>query len=272
MNQIIKERKCKFCNETLLLSSNVFSNHVKHCKKRPGSKDYTNLKISSNKRMDSNLGELKNFQVICGNEKCKKEFLVTEREKQYPLKEKYHCSRSCANSKKHSNETREKMSFSSKNSIRAQEVRNRRKRQIKTSQCLYCNETVEDRRFCNKEHRTLYGRIQWTEKQQYAIDCDFKFALKDYPDKFDFELIEKYGWYKSGRYKDVNINGVSRDHIYSINEGFKNNIDPKIISHPANCQLLRHSDNSKKHSKSGILLKDLLLKISEWKDYPSKSV
>lgn len=63
---------------------------------------------------------------------------------------------------------------------------------------------------------------------------------------------------------NINLNGISRDHIISINYGFKNNIDYKIISHPANCQLLRHSENSKKYTKCDLTLKELLNKIKKW--------
>ena len=50
----------------------------------------------SSGRSDKKYGELKKFGVICV--KCEKEFEVTEREKLHPQKEKYYCSRSCANS------------------------------------------------------------------------------------------------------------------------------------------------------------------------------
>lgn len=42
------------------------------------------------------------------------------------------------------------------------------------------------------------------------------------------------------------------------------NIDPEIMKHPANCQLLLHSNNIKKNSKSNISLNDLIEKIKHW--------
>ena len=60
------------------------------------------------------------------------------------------------------------------------------------------------------------------------------------------------------------MNGVSRDHIISINYGFKNNILPEIISHPANCQLLRHNENISKGKKCDLILEQLINKIKEW--------
>lgn len=98
---------------------------------------------------------------------------------------------------------------------------------------------------------------------RYRQLCEFKFSLNDYPDKFDFELIEKYGWYSASN-RSNNINGVSRDHIYSIKNGFINNVDPKIMSHPANCRLILHRDNQKKKNKSNISLNELKEKIKHW--------
>lgn len=52
--------------------------------------------------------------------------------------------------------------------------------------------------------------------------------------------------------------------MYSVKEGFKNNIDVKYLKHPANCQLLEHNLNSSKHSKSIITLDELKERIELW--------
>ena len=59
-------------------------------------------------KLNKKYGELKHFNVLCN--KCNKEFDVEEREKIFPKKEKYYCSISCANSRNHSEETKEKIS------------------------------------------------------------------------------------------------------------------------------------------------------------------
>lgn len=61
-----------------------------------------------------------------------------------------------------------------------------------------------------------------------------------------------------------NIDGVSRDHIYSVFDGFKNNINPEIIKHPANCRLVLHKENNKKNTKSFTSISGLLKKIKKW--------
>lgn len=85
--------------------------------------------------------------------------------------------------------------------------------------------------------------------------------------------ITLYGWYKP-KNAGNNLNGVSRDHIFSRNEGYKELIDPYLISHPANCQLMQHSLNASKSIKCDISLDELKNKINIWTqkygEYPNK--
>jgi len=96
--------------------------------------------------------------------------------------------------------------------------------------------------------------------ESYIIECKFIFNVYNYPDYFDLKLIEKYGWFSPPN-RGNNTKGISRDHILSINYGFLNKIDSKIISHPANCKLILQSENSRKHKKSFITHEELLQKI-----------
>ena len=52
--------------------------------------------------------------------------------------------------------------------------------------------------------------------------------------------------------------------MYSIRDGFDNNIDPKLISHPANCKLIQQRKNSSKYKKSSITIDRLKNRIDEW--------
>lgn len=107
----------------------------------------------------------------------------------------------------------------------------------------------------------IYCRSTYYE--YYRIECKFKFNVFDFKEEFDLDLVRKYGFY-SPTNKRNNLEGVSRDHIYSVRDGFINKIDSKIISHPANCRLILHRDNSKKSSKSIITIDELISRISEW--------
>lgn len=52
--------------------------------------------------------------------------------------------------------------------------------------------------------------------------------------------------------------------MYSVRDGFINKINPDIIKHPANCRLMIHNENNKKHSSSTITIGELLERIKEW--------
>ena len=59
----------------------------------------------------------------------------------------------------------------------------------------------------------------------------------------------------------VTPNTLTVDHIFSKNDGFNNNVSPKIIAHPANLRIITHSANSSKGAKSLITIEDLKGKI-----------
>jgi len=54
------------------------------------------------------------------------------------------------------------------------------------------------------------------------------------------------------------------DHIYSIIDGFNNDVPPEIISHPNNLQMLLEYDNLSKNNKSDISLEELYNRYSYW--------
>ena len=60
--------------------------------------------------------------------------------------------------------------------------------------------------------------------------------------------------------------------MVSVKYGYENNIDPKIISHPANCQLLIHNENVKKYIRCDLTIEELINKIEQWRiKYNGKS-
>ena len=122
-----KEVKNKYCNTSC---------QNKHQNKR-----------NKEKMMLNKYGENKIFTVSCFN--CGNYFDVSEREKKHPEKEKYFCSRSCSNTRKHSKETREKISKSLK-----------KEKILKV--CEFCNKKYyleykrRNQRFCSRSCSTKY--------------------------------------------------------------------------------------------------------------------
>lgn len=247
------ERQCKYCDQKFEnAAGRWFSNHVRWCDKNPKSSNTENIKLANKKGFDNRLGKITEFNVICN--KCGNNFIVNEREKLFPEKAIYYCNRSCANSRIHSNATKNKIgqALSDPSEVRV---------------CLKCNKSFEvkihsKKRFCSSNCARQSKRSS-NEFLNYRNDCKFLFNVWHHPDKFDLELIRKHGWYKAKNRGD-NLNGVSRDHMISVMYGWENGVDPKIISHPANCKLMIHTENISKNKKCSLLLEELIKRIEEW--------
>jgi hypothetical protein len=52
--------------------------------------------------------------------------------------------------------------------------------------------------------------------------------------------------------------------MFSVKQGFVENIPAEFISHPANCRVLVHLDNQKKNTKSCLSIEELKQRILEW--------
>lgn len=106
--------------------------------------------------------------------------------------------------------------------------------------------------YCDKNNRSITD-----EKRIYYKKCKFKFNPYEYKNIPGYELLLEKGIYHAIK----NPNGVTRDHMISRDFGYKNNIDPELISHPANCQFMGHLDNICKNSDCSISLEELKNRI-----------
>lgn len=112
--------------------------------------------------------------------------------------------------------------------------------------------TEANKNFCVKTNRSITD-----EKQIYYKACNFRFNPYEYKNIPGYELLLERGIYHSVK----NPNGVCRDHMISKEFGYRNNICPEIISHPANCQFLDNIDNIKKGSGCCLTLDELKERI-----------
>ena len=83
------------------------------------------------------------------------------------------------------------------------------------------------------------------------------------------KYIEKKVWNEtkvtlikySNKIKNLDLRGrkygYALDHKFSVSDGFKNNVEPSIIAHYENLQIISISENSKKQHNSNISLEEL---------------
>jgi hypothetical protein len=81
--------------------------------------------------------------------------------------------------------------------------------------------------------------------------------------KVTYKSLMKY----SNKIKNLKLRGIEDgydlDHIFSIYEGFNENIDPEIIGHWKNLRIIKSSKNRRKGKKSSIKISELINKIKE---------
>jgi very-short-patch-repair endonuclease len=152
--------ECKYCGEKFKKHSK-YAAHIRWCKNNPDYEKLTNfdsMKIGVNKKLDERLGKIKEFKVPCFL--CKKIFFIKEREKQFPKKEKYFCSRSCANTRKHSNETKKKISKSiTPISRKYWKNKNYIKKQLKNNKNFFTSKGEEE---IKKYFKYNFPKDRWT--------------------------------------------------------------------------------------------------------------
>ena len=238
INNSMKTSICQYCSKTFNVSPGSYG---KFC----------SLSCGTSFKNKMNLAKAKDSYNLNPN-KCKCCLKGIDYEKR---KNKY-CSISCAStvtnsvSRKRGPNPKEKLPYS----------------KIKFILCSHTNQYYSNKnpngttRRCSPYIKTL--------KEKYYAAARFKFNVYHYPEEFDMTLIDTNGWYtcpglkRKGQPK--NVLGVSRDHIISVSYGFTNNIDPSIISHPANCRIILHSENKKKSTKCDLTIDQLLERIAVW--------
>lgn len=114
-----------------------------------------------------------------------------------------------------------------------------------------------------RELRGSYMKLEDKEPYQVYFDASsFKHGFKTNSESQN-QLLEEHGVYN----RISNPTGCVRDHLLSRRYGFDNNIDPAIIAHPANCEIVLHVENVRRAwqtSDNQITLEELLERIENW--------
>ena len=161
------------------------------------------------------------------------------------------------------------VNFFNKRGINPKYEENRKEYFDNPKKCLNCECILDFKKrkniFCNINCKKEYYVNNIEEYKLYYKLSKFKFNLKDYNNEFNFDLIKEHGWYKAKNNGD-NINGVSRDHKFSVREGFRRLINPLLIAHPANCELIINRENQSKCDDCSLTIDELLNNIKTFED------
>lgn len=141
------------------------------------------------------------------------------------------------------------------------------------------NEGKIPKHFLGKTHNEITKKIigkKSAEKFTEDYREKYYYSTKKWirpEDKSDWEIYQQSTNWKRSMWnlaKDVHLvrehkifnpksnpNGCVRDHIISRKFGFDNKVFPEILTHPENCQILRHKENSKKQETCGLTIDEL---------------
>lgn len=96
-------------------------------------------------------------------------------------------------------------------------------------------------------------------KKKYKMECDFHMDFNLHSLLANFTDVDVKKWYnkKCGKRREHS----SRDHMISKENGYWLNIDTYLMSHPANCLLMKQGDNSSKNDNCSITLNELIKRV-----------
>ena len=267
--------KCKNCeketeNNNIYCSYKCRNNYVNsnlrdYSKNNEGQKKYyQEKKLMDIKEYDKN-------PKFCKS--CNSKFTYDEKHKTY-------CNISCSNKKrigkKHNMSKSGKLALQESmkrlkkyRGITDEKIKEQKKEYYSNiKRCPNCEKMLSykkrNRIYCDINCKRELENKNKSEMMKYKSKTKFNFSLNDFPDEFEFNLIQQYGWYSPSNSKTPNLGGVSRDHMISVVDGFKKGINPELLSHPANCKLMIHSKNIGKNSNSSITLEELNERINIW--------
>jgi hypothetical protein len=137
--------------------------------------------------------------------------------------------------------------------------------------CKYCNKLFTPTRIQLTERlRSIKNKIYkcfFYCSNDCKHNCNFFKRQVDPDTKTKFQEYSNKVWrlttqtLKIHQIKNIELRGRNKyhlDHKFSILEGFNQNINPKILAHPKNLQMIPERKNIQKGSKCSITLKELL--------------
>lgn len=114
-----------------------------------------------------------------------------------------------------------------------------------------------------KSYKLNHPNNNKTDWQKYKEQTRFSFKKELLPYVKGYELTNTYKWFNPYYPK---VNGLTKDHRVSCRYGYEHNIDPYLISHPANCEIMLRNDNSSKYSNCSLTVEQLIENVEWWNE------
>lgn len=154
-------------------------------------------------------------------------------------------------------------------------AKTRKEKDINSSKIFWDNISVDDRKnYNNKRLKSFRNSLIESGKMLPLEEQDgykIYFSAAGFKHGFQFTNLtsdkEKHLLEENGVYNKTNTNGCVRDHLLSRRYGFENNIPTWIIGHPANCEIVLHSENVRRSNSNDnqITFEELMKRIKKYK-------
>jgi len=218
------------------------------------------------------------FEVICKN--CGKKFTVIEEETKFPIKgDKYFCCRSCANTRHHSEETKQKIKDTLHKGINEHKYifRNQYGEYnygIRKCRCEYCGkefESIKNKRFCSNECKyksagEKISLLRQKEIQNGTFNGWQSRNITSYPEKFWIEVLNN----NNIEYK-INFPIKQDNNLYNYFLDFYININNREIDLEIDGKQHKYTDRQESDIKRDIYIKSKGIEVYriEWNEINS---
>ena len=248
MKQEIKDYECPYCHNHFLMKRGGFSNHLRWCKENPKyeenlNKEKQRLQLKHQQYLENKEKNKKEYKFNC--KECGKEYILKLTDKQFEEgKFSKFCSRSCANTRHHSDETKQKI----KESLNKSKTRKQYLEKIHI--CILERNKKIKQNIYNKAKRYFCGSKELDEK-------NYDISRRQSPKWF--KKLIPFGFDINSLYTERIIEENQKVKELLYNEYVNNGLSPRDIWEKYNCKEYINNSETLLH-----IFKDWNFPIRSW--------
>ena len=252
-------KNCFICDIPYEKGISICCSRQCHNRRINGERDYKVCKQAKDK--ENRISQYGLDPTICEN--CKNPLTWKQRHNRY-------CSRSCG--AKVNNSLRDKSVYEKSANTLRNRIANRCYKTNRKVKYPVCKVKFGECFSCQKPFRVTRSNLKYCSSvckgsgniKQYRRACKFKISKKTNPELFDKILLQQCGWYRAANHpQGYNPKGATWDHLFRVEDGFKLGVNPEIMCHPANAEMISWEENFARKT-SRITLEELLQRIENY--------